>query len=50
VKQLSTQVKNILKRREECETYLTQVYRHHWSRESPMKIDEIGAFVGYGCG
>ena len=32
------------KRRQECDTYLTHVCRHHWSRKSPMTIDEIGAF------
>ena len=35
---------NILKRREESDTYLTHVCRHCWSRKSLMKIDEIGAF------
>ena len=34
-------IKKILKRREECATYLTHVCRHCWSRKSPMKIDEI---------
>ena len=27
----------MLKRMEECDTYLTHVCRHHWSRESPVK-------------
>ena len=27
----------MLKRREECDTYLTHVCRHHCSRESPVK-------------
>ena len=27
----------MLKRREECNTYLTHVYRHHWCRENPVK-------------
>ena len=27
----------MLKRREECDTYLTRVCRHHWSRETPVE-------------
>ena len=27
----------MLKRKEECDTYLTHVCRYHWSRESPVK-------------
>ena len=35
----------MLKRREDSKTYLTHVCRHHWSKKSPVKIDEIsGAF------
>ena len=30
--------KNILKWREESDTYLTRVCRHRWSRKSPVKI------------
>jgi hypothetical protein len=37
-------IKNILKRREESDTYLTHLCGHCWSRKSLMKIDEIGAF------
>ena len=38
-------IKNILKWREENDTYLTRVYGHRWSRKSPVKIEEIsGAF------
>ena len=29
-------IKNV-KRREECNTYLTHVCRYHWSRKSPVK-------------
>ena len=36
--------KTMLKRREECNTYLTHVYRHHWSRESPVKRCNIRSF------
>jgi hypothetical protein len=34
-------LKNIFKRREESDAYLTQVWRNHWSRKSSMKIDEM---------
>jgi hypothetical protein len=27
----------VLKRKEECDTYLTHVCRHHWSGKSPVK-------------
>ena len=38
-------IRNILKRREESDSYLTRVCRHHWSRKSLVKIEEIsGAF------
>ena len=37
-------IKNILKRREESDTYLTHICRHCWSRKSSIKIDEM-AFV-----
>ena len=37
-------IKNILKIREESNTYLTHVRRHPWSKMS-SKIDEIGAFT-----
>ena len=36
-------IKNILKWREESDTYLTQVHRHHWSRKISMKVDGAGA-------
>jgi hypothetical protein len=39
----------MLKRREESDTYLTHVCRHCWSRKSPMKIQEISAFIRYTC-
>jgi hypothetical protein len=39
----------MFKRREESDTYLTHVCRHHWSRKSPMKIDEIGT-LSQQCG
>ena len=48
-----SKIKNILKRREECDTYLTHVCRHRWSRKILMKIYELGAsanivaFIGY---
>ena len=34
----------IVKRREECDTYLTYVCRHRWSRLITMKVIELGAF------
>ena len=34
----------MLKRREECDTYVTHVCRHHQSRQITMKMDETGAF------
>jgi len=42
-------IKIILKRRKECDTYLTHICRHCWSRKGPVKIDEIGAFDQH-CG
>ena len=40
-------VKNILKRKEESDTYLTHVCRHHWSRKSSMKYmeQELSAYT-----
>ena len=35
---------NILKWREEIDTYLTRVCKHSWSRKSPVKIEEITSF------
>ena len=37
-------IKKNLNRRKESDNYLTNIYRHHWSRKNPMKIDEVGAF------
>jgi hypothetical protein len=37
---------NSFKRREECNTYLTHVCRHHWSRESQLSSN-IVAFISY---
>ena len=37
--------KNLLKRREESDTYLTHVCRHCRSRQITIKMDETGAFV-----
>jgi hypothetical protein len=37
-------IKNILKRREESDTYLTHVCRHRWSGPIRMKVDVLGAF------
>ena len=37
-------IENILKRRQESDSYLTHVSRHRWSRKSQVKIDEIGGF------
>ena len=34
---LRVRVKNILKRREESDTYLTHICRHRWSRKNLMK-------------
>ena len=34
----------MLKRREGCDTYLTHVCRHHWSRGSPVKRLNIRSF------
>ena len=34
----------MLKRREECDAYLTHVCRHHWSRKSPVKRLNIRSF------
>ena len=34
----------MLKRREECETYLKHVCRHRWSKESPVKRWNIRSF------
>ena len=31
-------IKKMLKRREECHTYLTHVCRHYWGIKSPVKI------------
>ena len=42
-------VKNILKRREESNTYLTNICRHRWRKRSSKKIDEVGAFSQH-CG
>ena len=35
----------MLKRRDECDTYLTHVCRHHWSRkpDKKMKYKELSA-------
>jgi len=41
--------KNILKRREESDIYLTHVSGHCGSRQIMMKIDETGAFSQH-CG
>ena len=45
LKTFLSKIKNIFKRREECDIYLTHVCRHRWRRKSSMKIDEIGAFI-----
>ena len=37
-------IKDILKRREESDTYLTHVCRHRWSRKISMKVDGVEAF------
>ena len=37
----------MLKRRKECDTYLTHVGRHRWSRQITMKGDVFGAFSQY---
>ena len=42
-------IKNMLKWREESDTYLTHVCRHCWSRQITMKVDVLGAFSQY-CG
>ena len=42
-------IKNILKRREESNTCLTNVCRHRRSRQITMKMDETGAFSQH-CG
>ena len=34
----------VLKRREECDTYLTHVCRHRWRRESPARRRNITSF------
>ena len=39
-------IKNIFKRREERDTYLTNVSRHRWSRQIMMKLDTV-VFVVY---
>ena len=36
--------KKMLKRREECDTYLTHICRHRWGRGSPVKRLNIGSF------
>ena len=38
-------IKNILKRREESNTYLTHVCRHRQSRQITMKMDESSSFI-----
>ena len=35
------QIKNMLTRRKESDTYLATVSRHRWSRKIMMKIDKI---------
>jgi len=42
-------IRNILKWREESNTYLTHVCRHCWKRKISMKVDRIGAFSQH-CG
>ena len=37
-------IKNILKRKEESDSYLTHVCRHNRSRQIMIKMDETGAF------
>jgi hypothetical protein len=34
-------LKNMLKWRKECDTYLTTICRHHWSRQITMKVDKL---------
>ena len=34
----------MLKRRVECDTYLTHICRHRWSRENPVKVWNIRSF------
>ena len=46
----SNMIRNILKWREESDTYLPRVCRHHWSRNSPMKIEEITGAFSQHCG
>ena len=41
--------RDILKWREESDTYLTHVCRHRWSRKILMKLDRIGTFNQH-CG
>ena len=43
-------IRNILKWRDESDTYLTPICRHHWSRKSPMKIEEITGAFSQHCG
>jgi hypothetical protein len=33
-------IKNVLKRRKECGTYLATVHRHHWRVKMTMKNDK----------
>ena len=40
----SKMIKNILKWREESDTYLTHVCRHRRSRQISMKVNELGSF------
>ena len=42
-------IKNILKGREESDTYLTHVYRHRWRTQITIKVDVLGPFSKY-CG
>ena len=42
-------IKNILKRREESDTYLIPVCKHRRSRQIKTKMDETGAFSKH-CG
>jgi hypothetical protein len=41
---IQVMIKNILKWREESDTYLTCVCRHCWSRKISLRVDGIGAF------